>query len=198
MGKVNRPPSKYKATRRPMPDFRDHREALDKIFARSTTVRDSGCVEWTAWKNIYGYGYLYWKGKYWAAPRVMYCMHHGAFNEWLDVRHSCDNPACVAIDHLSIGTRSDNMRDAVDRKRAKNSKKTHCPKGHSYSEHGVEFMPGGTTKSYKTWRHCKICARAKSRIRLGWPPDLAYSLPPQQLGYRPPEVRERESSSNGS
>lgn len=196
MGKVNRPPSKYKATRRPMPDFREHRERLDKAFARSTARRENGCLEWTAWKNRLGYGQVYWNYKNWSAPRVMYCMHHGPFNEWLDVRHSCDNPACVAIEHLSIGTRSDNMRDAVDRKRSKNAKKTHCPKGHPYAENACEFVPG-TATSYKPWRHCKVCMRARGRIKLGWPEDLAYSLPPQPLGHRPPEVRARESSNNG-
>jgi hypothetical protein len=31
----------------------------------------------------------------------------------LHVMHACDNPQCVRPDHLSAGTRSDNMQDAV-------------------------------------------------------------------------------------
>lgn len=197
MGKVNRPPSKRKATRRPMPDFRPERDAIMQKVELYSEVLPNGCRQWVASMNELGYADIWWAKKYWMAHRLVYCAHHGPFDPWLDVRHSCDNPSCVEITHLSIGTRSDNMRDSVDRKRSKNAKKTHCPKGHSYAEHGLEFVPGGKSKSYGTWRHCKVCTRARMRIRLGWPEDLAYSLPPQRLGYRPPEVIERGSQSNG-
>lgn len=186
MGKVNRPPPKYKATRKPMPDFRCDKDGIVAKFVGYTQAANNGCLEWTGFKNHLGYGYAYWSRRRWAATRLIYCAHHGPFDPKLDVRHSCDNPSCVNIDHLSLGTRSDNMRDAVDRQRAKNSKKTCCPKGHTY---GIEWMPHNGT--YRPWRRCKICDRARQRIKLGWPEDLAYSLPPGPVGFRPPEVIQR-------
>jgi hypothetical protein len=42
--------------------------------------------------------------------RVAWFLEHG---EWPDdhVLHRCDNPGCVNIRHLFLGTHSDNMRD---------------------------------------------------------------------------------------
>lgn len=172
MGKVNRPPPKYKATRRPVPDVRHEREAILARFAKSTTPGESGCIEWTGFKNRLGYGSVSWHSKTWMAHRLMYAVHYGPHDPWLDVRHSCDNPGCVNIEHLSLGTRSDNMRDSVDRRRSKNAKKTHCPRGHPYEEYGASYAIG----TYKPWRVCTICQKARYRMRWGWPEHLAFDM----------------------
>jgi hypothetical protein len=31
----------------------------------------------------------------------------------LVVMHTCDNPSCINIDHLRLGTQSDNMKDRI-------------------------------------------------------------------------------------
>lgn len=159
MGKVNRPPPKYRATRRPIPDVRAELELIQERMRGRIQVCDDGCHVWTGWLNKLGYPELFWRNRQWMGTRLMYAAHHGPFDPWLDVRHSCDNPACVNIDHLSLGTRADNMRDSVDRRRSKNAKKTHCPQGHSYAEHGELFVPN--TRHYKPWRRCKICDRER-------------------------------------
>lgn len=194
MGKVNRPPPKYKATRRPVRDIRAELPAIMERYRDRMAPQENGCIEWQAFKNHLGYGYVTWRGERWMAHRMIFAAHHGPHDPWLDIRHSCDNPGCVNIEHLSLGTRSDNMRDAVDRKRSKNAKKTHCPRGHAYAEHGIEFKPG-SSPSYKTWRHCAICTRARGRIKAGWPEDLAYLLPVQPYGYVPPEIEAQRSRS---
>ncbi len=35
------------------------------------------------------------------------------------VLHSCDNPGCINLEHLRIGTQKDNMHDRLERKRWK-------------------------------------------------------------------------------
>lgn len=182
MGKVNRQPPKYKAGRLPVLDMRSDLGAIMARIANRVVLAESGCTEWTGHKNELGYGSISWRGRTWMTHRLIYAAHHGPYDPWLDIRHSCDNPGCINIDHLSLGTRSDNMRDAVDRKRAKNAKKTHCPKGHPYEVHGEEFIPSSGT--YKTWRRCKTCQLARGRIKAGWPADLAFSLPPGRPGQR--------------
>lgn len=82
--------------------------------------------------------------------------------------HRCDNPPCCNPDHLFVGTKADNVKDAAAKGRmpsARNglhpeSKITHCPKGHEYSAENTiwEKKPRGMG------RKCKRCKldRAKA------------------------------------
>lgn len=75
----------------------------------------TACMEWSKAKTKAGYG-LRSVGK----GRLKY-VHRIAMEEHLGrelsrsevVMHSCDNPACYNIDHLSIGTHAANHADMV-------------------------------------------------------------------------------------
>lgn len=72
------------------------------------------CEIWSGRKNKRGYG-ITREGRY--AHRQVFFDTHGY---WPDVvRHKCDNPPCVSLDHLEPGTQADNLRDAVKRGRAR-------------------------------------------------------------------------------
>lgn len=71
-----------------------------------------------------GYGTVAINGTRHLAHRVVYEHHHGPIPDGLVVRHSCDNPPCVNIRHLLLGTHSDNMRDMMMRARSTNAKLT--------------------------------------------------------------------------
>jgi HNH endonuclease len=49
------------------------------------------------------------------AHRFAWTLKHGPVPEGLVVRHRCDEPLCVAIGHLELGTPADNNWDVLDR-----------------------------------------------------------------------------------
>lgn len=79
----------------------------------------NGCLEWQGGRNRKGYGMLSFEGKYRTLSRVVM---HLAYDFDFDDReqyvlHHCDNPRCVNLNHLYIGTAQDNMNDMKRRKR---------------------------------------------------------------------------------
>lgn len=76
------------------------------------------CWIWTA-ATTRGYGSA-WNGHRTLGAHI-YCFQllKGVVPEGMDVCHSCDNPLCVNPSHLFIGTRLDNMRDAVAKGRVR-------------------------------------------------------------------------------
>lgn len=51
------------------------------------------------------------------AHRIAWEHHNGPIPDGLIVRHKCDNPPCVKIEHLELGTHQDNFDDARNRGR---------------------------------------------------------------------------------
>lgn len=80
-----------------------------------------GCWEWTG-PRARGYGYHRSR----RAHRVAFEFANGPIPEGLHVLHRCDNPACVRVDHLFLGTHQDNMADR--------SAKGRQPRGSAHSE----------------------------------------------------------------
>lgn len=71
------------------------------------------CLEWTGRRSGDGYGQVY-RGRYiGAARRLAYEARYGPIPDGLFVCHSCDNPPCVNLAHLWLGTNADNQRDSV-------------------------------------------------------------------------------------
>lgn len=88
----------------------------------SEAFTDTPCSEWAAYRNAGGYGVLRvpLSRQTALAHRVAYCKAHGltlADIRGLVVRHKCDNRACVATDHLLLGSQADNVKDMVSRGR---------------------------------------------------------------------------------
>jgi hypothetical protein len=81
----------------------------EKIRLNETT----GCWEWTGKQDRYGYGKIKINAKWTLAHRVAYEMLAGPIPEGLCCLHRCDNPRCVNLDHLFLGTHLDNMKDCT-------------------------------------------------------------------------------------
>lgn len=78
------------------------------------------CKITTRYKSEFGYGRLS-KVTYGEdyEHRWVYKQAHGEIPKGMVVRHTCDNPSCIEITHLVLGTHADNHQDAIDRNRAK-------------------------------------------------------------------------------
>lgn len=90
----------------------------DRFLAR-IKVAESGCHEFIGATEKEAYGRFYAEGRYFRAHRFSWMIHKGAIHDGLLVCHSCDNPPCVNIDHLWLGTKQDNNRDRDAKSRAK-------------------------------------------------------------------------------
>ena len=84
----------------------------------SALQREIGpCVEWRGTRSTHGYGRVMHGGRMQQAHRVKWEKHRGAIPNGLVVCHHCDNPPCVRLSHLFLGTQGDNIRDAASKGR---------------------------------------------------------------------------------
>lgn len=79
----------------------------------------SECVEWDRARTKAGYGLRsVGKGKLKYVHRIAMEEKLGReLNPQEVVMHSCDNPSCYNIEHLSVGTQADNHADMVAKNR---------------------------------------------------------------------------------
>ncbi len=130
---------------------------LEARFMSFVLVSPSGCWLWQGTKNKDGYG------KIWVqetksqstAHRVSMMLFRDEIPTGKMVCHTCDIPSCVNPLHLYIGNGYTNQQDAVSRKRHRESRKTHCAKGHEYTEKN--------TYLWNNTRHCISCRKGRTK-----------------------------------
>lgn len=105
-------------------------DIIHRVLSQSIPVT-SGCIIYKPEKLKHKYGLISitinGKRKPIPAHRALYM----ATNELWElprsvmIRHKCDNPRCINIDHLIPGTALDNMHDCIDRRRRAKKYKKH-------------------------------------------------------------------------
>jgi len=89
------------------------RDRFDGLLVK----QDNGCIEWNYSVDNNGYGRVYYKGKVIRGHRFAWQKEHGDIPNAMCILHKCDNPRCVNIDHLFMGTMKDNTQDMLSKHR---------------------------------------------------------------------------------
>ena len=136
-----------------------HGTLRERFEAKYVPEPMTGCWLWTAGLDAHGYARIHvrtdsgWRPL--KASRVAWLLYRGPIPYGLQVNHRCDTPACVNPDHLWLGTQRDNLRDMCAKKRDRNSRKTHCPRGHEFTPENTYIFPSSGS------RGCRICIKAQ-------------------------------------
>lgn len=81
----------------------------------------TGCKNWTGFIGSHGYGVVSTciekKFVQFLAHRLAWEISEGSIPNKLCVLHKCDNPRCINVDHLFLGTQLDNISDMVKKGR---------------------------------------------------------------------------------
>lgn len=89
----------------------------ERLAAYSAVNEANGCIEWQRHINAQGYGMVWMDGKSERSHRAAWISAHGAIPDELHVLHKCDNRKCINLNHLFLGTNSDNVADKVSKNR---------------------------------------------------------------------------------
>jgi hypothetical protein len=113
------------------------------------TVDSNGCWNCTSHKpNSNGYPVKRHLGRFIHLSRYVYLTQKGPIPEGLVVRHKCDNPLCINLGHLELGTQLDNIYDMLKRGRRKSTFGANNPRARLTEKSVVEiinlFRNGGT------------------------------------------------------
>lgn len=116
---------------------------------------NSGCWLWEGFIRPDGYGAVWNNGRSTYAHIVVYELCKGVVPFGLQLDHLCRLRCCVNPDHLEAVTKIQNVLRGIG-PTAKNARKTHCKRGHLFSETAV--IRNGS-------RSCILCERIR---RIAW------------------------------
>jgi hypothetical protein len=95
-------------------------------------TNEHGCILWSGLTDHHGRGVVYSTlrppQRIFIASRLAWEFGKGPIPEGLCVLHNCpggDNPLCVNVEHLFLGTQLDNIADMAKKERQANRKLTH-------------------------------------------------------------------------
>jgi hypothetical protein len=135
-------------------------ERIDRGVKRSP----AGCLEWVGYRDPQGYGRIHFQRRPELVHRLAWGLAHGPAGD-LCVLHHCDNPPCCDVEHLFLGTRTDNLADMRAKRRGysppegtlcvtalRNKAKTTCCNGHAFTASNTIPRANGS-------RGCRECHR---------------------------------------
>ncbi len=131
--------------------------SLPLRFQTKIEIQPDGCWLWVAARSKRGYGNTTVSpGKYSTAHRAVYKLLAGNIPEGLTLDHLCRNIACVNPEHLEPVTLRENLLRGFGIP-AVNARKTHCIRGHAFTDENTFRKRQGTA------RECMQCRRDAAR-----------------------------------
>ena len=83
-------------------------------------VDKNGCWNCTSHStDTGGYPNIYRNARIMHLSRFIWIEKNGPIPDGMVIRHKCDNPLCINLEHLEVGTQADNIQDMIKRKRAR-------------------------------------------------------------------------------
>jgi len=139
-------------------------EADQRRFWAKVQLPDArGCMVWAASSRGQGYGQFWLGGAPHYAHRVSWTLANGEIPPGKVLDHLCRNRACVNPLHLEVVDQQTNTLRG-ESFAAKNAKRTHCPRGHEYTDENTYHNP--PNKSHPNGqRVCRACQRERDRAR---------------------------------
>jgi hypothetical protein len=134
--------------------MRYSRTALRRFWSRIDMVSPSQCWNWRGGTRT-GYGRSAVDGRLTESHRLAYELLVGPIPDGLQIDHLCRNRACCNPLHLEPVTQRENVlrSEALS---AKNARKTHCPRGHAFTDENTYVDRDG-------WRRCRKCKAEQAR-----------------------------------
>jgi hypothetical protein len=101
------------------PEFKDYsfEIRIDKDSGHIVSEDLGACWVWIGAHDSYGYGRFTYLGERIQAHRYSYIKYIGPIKKIDNILHRCDFPPCVNPKHLRLGTKRDNLLDALTKKR---------------------------------------------------------------------------------
>lgn len=133
------------------------KEKLAKYYIVSYTRKYNGTSCWI-WHGGTGRGYGIIRvnsKKQIGAHVYSYILFKGNLPENTEIDHLCKNKLCVNPEHLEAVTHKVNVERGSS-EIGRNSKKTHCPKGHEYTAENTLTISGK--------RYCRACCNSRRKI----------------------------------
>lgn len=124
------------------------RTLQEKIDWNYMPVTETGCWIWLCKTDKHGYG-RFGPGK--LTHRVSYELYRGAIPKDMTLDHICRVRCCINPEHLRLASWDEARKQAHDHWRSR----THCVRGHEYSEANTGVNRNGKGIS----RYCKACRK---------------------------------------
>ena len=154
-----------------MPKRKSYPQFPATLLARMEP-QSNGCIYFTGYIDpVTGYGRLYRDSRKIQAHRAAYEHFVGPIPEGLALDHECHNQdescaggptclhrRCVNWEHMAPKPQRENLRASRHTEASVNAAKTHCKRGHEFTNENTRVSPSGR-------RICRECARSTQRER---------------------------------